>query len=57
MFSSDLAWGEAVVIGAMDVLCSHGLVVHLHNVAIVSRGISFLILVRILQGLKILRGI
>lgn len=36
LFPSNFAWGQAVVAGAMNVLSTHCLVVHLHNVSLVA---------------------
>ena len=48
MLPTDLTGREAIVISAMDVLGSHSLVIHLHNVSRVARGITLFVLIRVL---------
>ena len=48
MFPADLTGSEAIVVSAMDVLGSHCLVIHLHNVSVVARGITLFVLIGVL---------
>ena len=45
VLATDLAGGQAIVIDAMDVLGTHSLVIHLHDVPVVSAWIALFILV------------
>jgi hypothetical protein len=45
VLSADFGRGEAVMVGAVDVLSAHCLVIHLHDVSRVTRWIALFILV------------